>query len=348
MVSITKLVILLVFISGCAKIDYLWDQGRGQVKMLTKAKKNELLLKDVTVDPAQKEKIKLIIEYKKYFYEYWQREPSEIYNKTYILDQKAVTYLVTASPFNKIEARQECFPFMGCFPYLGFFSEKKAKDFALSLEKEDWVTYIRPVYAYSSLGYFSDPILSSFFYYSDRQLAELIFHELFHTIFFAKNEVNFNENLANYFAKKMTVEYFNDDQKTQELMKQKLATRKKVNRKIVSLVQKLNERYKKENPKDKEMAQGMIERFLEKEFRPSLLDYCKKEKISKCYGSDRAWNNASFVAFLTYEEQESKISELHNRLNLGLKDFFKYIEKKYNDYRESSEELGFESYLFDQ
>lgn len=345
MVSLTRILIFTLFLSSCAKVEYLWDQGRGQMKILTKSKPNDELLKDVTVEPEHKKKIKLIKEYKQYFYQFWDKEPSDIYNKTYILDQKAVTYLVTASPFNKIEARKECFIFMGCFPYLGFFSEEKAIEFAKDLEREEWVTYIRPVYAYSSLGYFSDPILSSFFYYSDRQLADLIFHELFHTIFFAKDEVNFNENLANYFAKEMVKVYFKDDKiKLQELEK-KYLSQKMVNKKIVYLVKELNTEYEKNNFKDKEKADSFFRYFIKERFQPTLENYCRENKIQNCFGLKRQWNNASFVAFLTYEEQASKLKKLHIESNKNLKEFFDFIVKKYESYEDSDFD-SFEKYLF--
>ena len=61
---------------------------------------------------------------------------------------------------------------------------------------------------YSTLGYFDDPILSSFFNYNKFDLTVLIFHELFHTIYFYKNKVQLNENLANFFGREMAIEYY--------------------------------------------------------------------------------------------------------------------------------------------
>ena len=84
------------------------------------------------------------------------------------------------------------------------------------------------MHAYSTLGYFNDHILSSFFYYNEHQLAEMIFHELFHTIFFVKNEVDLNENLAQYFAQQLTMEFFKDKSQKLALQRaQRKAMRKK-------------------------------------------------------------------------------------------------------------------------
>jgi len=99
-----------------------------------------------------------------------------------MLENSAVTYLVVASPFNEIKAVETCFPVMGCFPYLGFFNLNSAKNFAKEKENENYVTWIRPVYAYSTLGYFTDTILSSFFIIPTTSWLNLFFMN-FSTLF---------------------------------------------------------------------------------------------------------------------------------------------------------------------
>ena len=197
---------------GCAQVGYLYEQGIGQWTLLSDAEENAVVLEKKELKESDKEKIKQIEKLKKYFYGYWEKEETKIYSKTTILKQDAVSYLVIVSPTNEIKPIETCFPFMGCFPYLGFFNEKSAKEFAQKNESEDKITWIRPVYAYSTLGYLTDTILSSFFYYNEYELAELVFHELFHTIFFVKNDVDLNENLAmhflEYFQQKVIINVF--------------------------------------------------------------------------------------------------------------------------------------------
>lgn len=204
----TLLLCLLITTSGCSKFGYLIDQGTGQAKILFGGEDNEDVLKDPKVSEKVKKKIRKIAEYKSYFYKYWDKKATDIYEETYFLKNKAVTYLVIASLHNIIKPKKECFLIMGCFPYIGFFDEKDAIDYVKELEREEWVMYICLVYAYSILGYFDDNILSSFFYYNDLDLAELIFHELFHIIFFVKDDIELNENMANYFGKQMSYLYF--------------------------------------------------------------------------------------------------------------------------------------------
>ena len=188
----------LLLFSGCAKVSYVLNQGVGQLKLQNNGQDNDKVLKDPLVKEKDKEKIRKIGEYKDYFFSYFNQKRTAIYSKTSILKQEAVSYLVIASQYDEVKAKEEKFPFVGKFPYLGFFDEKDAISHQKKLELLDYITWRRPVYAYSTLGYLTDNILSSFFYYNEFDMAEMIFHELFHTVFFIKNEVDLSENIAKF------------------------------------------------------------------------------------------------------------------------------------------------------
>ena len=315
------------------------------MSLLYEGRDNEEILKDPKTPPEVRQKIELIEKYKSYFYDYWSMKPTGIYSETTILEGKAVTYLVIASPFNEIKAKQHCFPFMGCFPYLGFFSQEKANDFAKDLEKEKWDTYVRPVYAYSTLGYFEDKILSSFFHYDDDSLAELIFHELFHTLFFIKDEVDLNEALASYFGRKMALEYFRYSAKEIEAKEAQERKQGLITSRFVELIRKLNEEYKKKNFLRPEMAQKYRENFLNENLIPQMKEYCAKIGSKSCFPVARKWNNASLAAFMTYENKGDAIKELHESLNVDLKGLFKHIKTSYEAYRKESPKQSFSDTL---
>jgi predicted aminopeptidase len=345
-----KYSVLLLLLGGCAKFDYLYEQSVGQISLQSRARDNQEMLKNVRVPSDQKEKIKKIVALKKYFYRYWGKKETAIYSQTTMLQNRAVTYLVIASPFREIKAEETCFPLMGCFPYLGFFSQTKAREFAKTKETEDFVTWVRPVYAYSTLGYFTDTILSSFFHYSDFELAELIFHELFHTIFFVNNQVELNENLANYFAKEMLEEYFTQTNQLDYLriqQKEEIED-KKLRKTVVSLTAELQEHYQQLLPTTKADAQVILDEFLEKRFKPEILKTCQAINIppKNCFPLQREWNNASFAAFLTYEQKSDDLEGLQKKLGVDLKGYYNFISMKYNDFKDQSEVTEFSKYLF--
>jgi len=172
------LLILCLSIQSCAKISYVWQQGKGQLKLLTQAKKIELVLNDPLVSQETKKKIIQAQKAREYFKNYWKMTDSDlgdIYQRFTQLDSEAVVHLVTCTPPFSLKPLIHDFAPFGEFPYLGFFSLADAKKKALWCEeKKSFHSWIRPVYAYSTLGYFDDPILSSF----------LIYEKFLYSIFF--------------------------------------------------------------------------------------------------------------------------------------------------------------------
>lgn len=342
-----KILLLLLLCSSCAKLGYLTEQGLGQAKIQWHAKPNEDYLDDPNVSEDVKRKILLIGEYKKFFYHYFGAKPSKIYSKTTMLPNKAVTYLVIASAHTKIEAHEFEFPIMGSFPYLGFFEKESAKKFAEDLRKdENLVTWIRPVYAYSTLGYFEDRILSSFFEYDDVELAELVFHELFHTVFFIKDEVDLNENLANLYGKAMLREYFKDRPELKEYLASE-EKKKQVSLRVVELISILQTEFAKLGGFITDAkADDLTQRFISEVFRPDLKSLCQKLELDEedCEIKDN-WNQASFAAFLTYEEEQDFLEKLMNQNNFDLKQYLSWLRMEYDKFDDQNKIESFTDYL---
>jgi predicted aminopeptidase len=339
--------LLLTLSSGCAKLGYLTEQGVEQVKLQWNGQPNEQLLADGKVPDKVKHKLRLVAEYKSHFYNYFAEKPTSIYSKTTMLKHDAVTYLLIASPRTKIEAHQFHFPLMGSFPYLGFFKQQSALDFAQRLqEQERLVTWIRPVYAYSTLGYMEDRILSSFFEYGDIELAELIFHELFHTVFFIRDEVDLNENLANFYGKELMKEYFQGRPELNHYLERE-KKKELISQRVVSLIQILKDEFSKLGAFiTDEKADALTTQFVAEVFLPELLTLREQLGLSEAdYRLNRQWNQASFAAFLTYEEKQDFLDQLKNDRNLNLKDYLTWLRMEYQDFSRQKPKISFADYL---
>jgi len=107
-----------------------------------------------------------------------------------------VVWNVYANPPLSMQPRTWCPPVVGCVGYLGFFSEEAARVRANELKAEGLDTLVGSVPAYSTLGWFSDAVLSTFVNWPDARLAELLFHELSHQLIYAKGDTEFNESFA--------------------------------------------------------------------------------------------------------------------------------------------------------
>src|SRR5690606_17570522 len=134
-----------------------------------------------------------------------------------------------------------------------------ALDWVKDKKEEGFQTWMRPVYAYSTLGYFEDRILSSFFQYDKYELAELVFHELFHVMYFLKNNVDFNENIANFFGEQMAREYFkNHNDNGYEEWKARINASGTLRKVVASGARELNGLYKAKPELSREEAQNLM------------------------------------------------------------------------------------------
>ena len=119
--------------------------------------------------------------------------------KTYVeTGRTAVTWNVIATPEFSLTAKKWCFPVAGCVQYRGYFEQKKAQQYADKLSTKGFDVAVSPVTAYSTLGWFEDPLLDTMLQHSDIQLAATIIHELAHQRLYLKGNTAFNEAYASF------------------------------------------------------------------------------------------------------------------------------------------------------
>ncbi len=112
------------------------------------------------------------------------------------IGRRFVLWNVFAAPEFSLEPIESCFPIAGCVAYRGYYKEADAQARARELRSRGYDVYVLGVPAYSTLGWFDDPVLSTFVYYPDAELARLLFHELAHQVAYAKGDTVFNESFA--------------------------------------------------------------------------------------------------------------------------------------------------------
>jgi len=115
--------------------------------------------------------------------------------------REAVVWNVFAAPELSLEAHTWCYPFVGCAPYRGYFDREKALGYARRLESELLETHLGSVSAYSTLGWFDDPLLSTFIDMPELDFVELLFHELAHSRIWVKGDATFNESFASFVGR---------------------------------------------------------------------------------------------------------------------------------------------------
>jgi predicted aminopeptidase len=121
---------------------------------------------------------------------------NESYRSYADIGRPFVVWNVVAAPQFSLEPKRWCFPVAGCVAYRGYFHEQRAREMALALEARGFDVVIEGVPAYSTLGKFADPVISTMLRYDDDELAATIFHELAHQLIYVKNDSEFNEAFA--------------------------------------------------------------------------------------------------------------------------------------------------------
>ncbi|HUQ25512.1 MAG TPA: aminopeptidase [Burkholderiales bacterium] len=182
--------------AGCESISYYGQAVSGQLSLFARTRPVE----DWLGDPGTTPELRSRLLKARGIREFASRELGLPDNGSFHayaqLDRPYVVWNVYAAGEFSVEPKQECFPFAGCVSYRGFFSETDAQRHAAGLRKQGYDVYVGGVAAYSTLGWFDDPLLSTFIAFSDTQLARLVFHELAHQKVYAKGDTTFNESFA--------------------------------------------------------------------------------------------------------------------------------------------------------
>ena len=187
---------LFLFLSGCSTVSYYGQSAKGHFSLMLKQKPINQLLKDQNISEQRKNDLALVQEIRAYAYERLKLPKNGSYAKFVELDRKAVTWNLVVNPKYSMTPAQWCFPIVGCISYKGYFSEKKARYEAEKLTMLDYDVYVAESTAYSTLGWFNDPVISTMLDHGVLLTAETIFHELAHQQVYHKSDSDFNEAFA--------------------------------------------------------------------------------------------------------------------------------------------------------
>ncbi len=199
-------IFLLVLMACCLVwnqlVIYGISQGRGQLNIILNAQPVSEIMQDATFPDSLKQKLALIDDIKKFAVDSLGIKPSSNYTTVYNQHNKSILWTVSASEPYQLKAKEWTFPFLGTVSYKGFFNKKALRKEYLNLVKNNYDIDIYSPSGWSTLGWFKDPILSNMLYKDEGSLANLIIHELTHGTLYVKNDVTFNENLANFIGDK--------------------------------------------------------------------------------------------------------------------------------------------------
>ena len=312
--------VVLVFL-GCSNfgctLAYIVESGIEQSRILLNRVPVEDVLKNPKVKQNIKNKLVLAGEAKKFAINTLGLDPTNNYSTYVNINRPYLTWIVRAADKFSLAPYEWWFPITGKVPYKGFFKKKDALAAAKNFNHDKYDTYVRGASAYSTLGWFEDPIISSMLDGEPYNLVELIIHESVHATIYIKNDTDFNEQIANFIALEGTkMFYMNKEGENSPVLKK--ITDEANDRKIFSTfiskeLDKLEQWYKKNKGKLNSTLKEQRLSLINKAFNSRIKNKLKTNLYSNF---DKVQlNNAKLLSMKTYIYDLSQLEKLFNKLN---------------------------------
>jgi predicted aminopeptidase len=187
--------VVLALLPGCGTM-YLLQAAHGEVQVLDRRQPIAKVIRSPKTPPPLRATLEQVQEARNFATEVLDLPNNGSYRTYSNIGRPYVVWNVVAAPEFSVEPKQWCFPIVGCVAYRGYFSEKKARKFASHLKTRGYDVVVDGVPAYSTLGRFADPVMSTMLPYGNVELASIIFHELTHQLLYVPGDSSFNEAFA--------------------------------------------------------------------------------------------------------------------------------------------------------
>ena len=334
-IRIALVLISLLLLWQHQLIIYGVSQLRGQLNVILNSREVPDVLADPGVPDSIKYKLNLIQEIKQFTVDSLGFESSDNYTSYFDQKGKPSLWVVTAAKPYALEPKEWYFPMLGRVPYKGFFIYSKAEDEERKLEQDGWDTNLRVAGGWSTLGWFSDPVLSNMLSQGPGELANTIIHELTHGNLFVKDSVAFNENLASFFgdqgARKFLGYKYGKNSPESLQYERSQSDRQNFSNHILRGADRLNEMYTSSEETLADNLRYSSKRELIDKIKSSVdtltlnkkqryLSYLKKSKV----------NNAFFMSYLRYRADFTVFEkELELTFKGNLKGYFDHFRQLY-------------------
>ncbi|EIJ41528.1 putative aminopeptidase [Beggiatoa alba B18LD] len=199
-IIIILILLSLSYLTACSSLHYYGQAVQGQLDIWQRMQPIDELIVQTDTPPRLKQQLADVLQIRTYASHRLQLPDNLSYTFYADLQRPYVVWNVFAAPDFSLKPKEWCFLIVGCVSYRGYFAEADAKQVAQALQTAGYDVYVAGIPAYSTLGWFTDPLLNTMLSWSRTRLAAMIFHELSHQLLYIPNDTAFNESFA------MTVE----------------------------------------------------------------------------------------------------------------------------------------------
>ena len=299
-------------LAGCATFQYYTQAAAGQFEVLRTSRLVESVIAHPDTEEALRDRLLLADRIVDFARLELGLDAGNSYRRYAALGRPFVVWNLFAAPPLSLDARRWCYPFVGCVPYRGYFERSAALKAEARLARRGYETYVVGVPAYSTLGWFDDPLLSTFIDWPEPRLAELLLHEISHRGVWVRDDVAFNESFATFVGETGARLWFRKTDREAEFDRY-VASRQGWQRLRVLLLEtraQLESVYRNGGERERQYREKT--RVLEA-FRRCYRQHKPLLGGGAFYGLVEAVNNAYFAAFGTYTDWYSAFSALYRR-----------------------------------
>ncbi|HSI15958.1 MAG TPA: aminopeptidase [Chthoniobacter sp.] len=323
------LLALALAVTGCSTVGFYSQAINGQAEILNKARPIPLVMQDGQVPQRVKQKLAVVEDARHFAGTQLELPANRQYTRYTDLGRRYVSWVLFAAPEFSVEAKTWWYPLLGPLKYRGYFTEAAARAEAKRLQAQGLEVYVGGVEAYSTLGFFRDPVLNTFFQRSDAELAELVFHELTHVKLFLSGDSDFNEAFATANAQAAVHRWLLAKRDRAALARYETALAN--DREIVALLlhtrEKLRQLYAQRGLSPEQMRAHKA--TILTELHTGYLEIRRQHHGDSLY--DRAfakpWNNARLNTMATYYDLVPGFEHLLRHQNGDLHAFYAEVKK---------------------
>lgn len=295
---------------------YLIYQANGQLRVLSQSTALSTYLVKTTLSKQEVENAALVEKIKAYSVNELAYKPTN--NYTHVYDQKNANslWVITACEAFDLKPYEWDFPIVGKVSYKGFFKKELAMEEMKRLAGKGLDTDLRAVSAWSTLGWFNDPLLSSMLQRSKGSFCNLLFHELFHSTYYASGTVDFNENMANFVAHKASLRFLKTDTLALKDYQNLYTDRQVFNRYMLRQIKSLDSYYQsiKSKPNKHQLKQVAIQSLADSIEALPLIN--KKPYMARKKDILES-KNAYLLDFIQYDSLQDSLEKVFNKIYKG-------------------------------
>ncbi len=331
--------LLLLLVWQHELVWYGISQARGQLRIIWNARPIEEVMNDPAVADSLKQKIVLVQHVRKFAIDSLGVNDSDSYRTLYDQQGKPVLWVVTACESFSLADKKWSFPIVGTFSYKGFFEYNQALALRDELSRQGYDTGIRTVSAWSTLGFFSDPILSGLLFRTDGQVANTIIHELTHATIFVKNDLKFNENLASFVGDKGAEAYlayaYGRASEPYQAYDNYRTDRRKYSEHMLRGTQQLDSLYKgltavADSTTKANQKKQLVTQILQKTDTLSLRSPRYRKLLNRLQQPEALPNNTFFKAFVRYQGASDSLEQVfQTRFDGDIKKYLMHLKNQY-------------------